>query len=48
MHWLGPYLIAHITDVGTLKLQKVDGTYVAGMVNDSLRKPYYGGRDMPG
>ena len=48
MHWLGPYVIMHITDVGTVKLQKLDGTYVAGMVNGSLLMLYYNGCNMPG
>ena len=47
-HWLGPYLIAHITDAGAIKLHKIDGTYIVGMVNGSHLKPYYDGRDMPG
>ena len=40
-HWLGPYRIVHITDAGAVKLQKLDGTYVVGMVNGSRPKPYY-------
>ena len=47
-HWLGPYLIAHITNVGAVKLQKLNGTYVEGMVNGSHLKPYFDGHDMPG
>ena len=47
-HWLGSYTIAHITDMGTLKLHKLDGTYVAGMVNANRLKPYYDGHDMLG
>ena len=39
--WLGPYRIAHITDASAVKLQKLDGTYVVSMVNDSHLKPYY-------
>ena len=40
--WLGPYRpIAHITNVGVVKLHKIDGTYVTGMVNDSRLKLYY-------
>ena len=45
MIWLGPYMIMHITDASTVKLQKLDGTYVTGMVNESLLKPYYDGHD---
>ena len=40
-HWLGPYLTAHITDMGAIKLYNIDGTYVIGMVNGSFLKPYY-------
>ena len=40
MHWLGPYVVAHITEVGAVKLDKIDGTSVAGMINDSRLKPY--------
>ena len=47
-HWLGPYVVAHITDAGAVKLQKLDGTYVAGMVNGIHLKLYYNGCDMPG
>ena len=46
-HWLGPYVIAHITDAGVVKLQKLDGTNVAAMVNGSHLKLYYNGCDMP-
>ena len=35
-HWLGPYRITHITDAGALKLQKLDGTYVTGMVKKNI------------
>ena len=28
-HWLGPYVIVHITDAGAVKLHKLDGTPVA-------------------
>ena len=38
---LGPYRITHITDAGVVKLQKLDGTYVIGMVNRSRLKLYY-------
>ena len=39
-HWLGPYVVVHITEVGTVKLHKLDGTPVAGMINGSQLKPY--------
>ena len=47
-HWLGPYVIMHMTDAGVVKLQRLDGTYVTGMVNGSLLKPYYDGHNFPG
>ena len=47
-HFLGTYLIADITDVGTMKFQELDGTYVTGMVNGSFLKPYHDGHDIPG
>ena len=46
-HWLGPYVITHITDAGAVKLQKLDGTYVTGMVNGSFLKPYFEGHNIP-
>ena len=41
MDWLGPYVVAHITDTGAVKLQKLDWTPVAGMINGSWLKPYH-------
>ena len=38
--WLGPYVVVHITEVGAVKLHKLDGTMVAGMINGSRLKPY--------
>ena len=32
-HWLGPYVITHIIDAGAIKLHKMDGTPVTGMIN---------------
>ena len=34
-HWLGPYVIAHITEADAVKLHKLDGTPVASMINGS-------------
>ena len=48
MHWLGPYVVTHITDVGALELHNLDGMPVVGMINGSFLKPYYDGCDMPG
>ena len=39
-NWLGPYVVAHITKSGTVKLQKLDETSVTGMINNSGLKPY--------
>ena len=47
-HWLGPYVIMQITNAGAVKLKKLDGTYIIGMVNGSLLKLYYNGCDIPG
>ena len=47
-HWLGPYLVVHITDASVVKLQKLDDTYVMCMVNDSFLKPYYDGHNILG
>ena len=44
-HWLGPYMIAHITKADIVKLHKQDGTPVAGMINGSYLKPYHAGCD---
>ena len=39
-HWLGPYVIAHITEIGVVKLHKLDGTPLVGMINGIRLKPY--------
>ena len=48
MHWLGTYVVAHNTNVGTVKVHKLDEILVVGMVNGSFLKPYYDGINMPG
>ena len=40
-HWLGSYVVVHITEAGTIKLHKLDGTLVTGMINGSQLKPYH-------
>ena len=45
-HWLGPYVVKEITDGGALKLEKLDGTKVRGMVKGSRLKPYYDSCDV--
>ena len=39
-HLLVPYVFAHITEAGMVKLHKLDGTPVAGMINGNRLKPY--------
>ena len=34
-HWLGPYVVKEIIDGGAVKLEKLDGTKVRGIVNQS-------------
>ena len=46
MHWLGPYIVAHINEAGVVKLHKLDGTPVASMINGNRLKPYRDGCDM--
>ena len=46
-HWIGPYMIAYIIEVGAVKLHKLDGTPFIGMINGSHLKPYYDGHEMP-
>ena len=48
MHWLGPYVITHITDAGVVKLHKLDGTPFVIMINNIHLKPYYDGCDRAG
>ena len=40
-HWLGLYIVKEITDEGVVKLKKLDGIKVRGLVNGSQLKPYY-------
>ena len=39
-HWLGLYVVAHITEASAVKLHKMDGTPVVGMINGIRLKPY--------
>ena len=39
-HQLGPYVVAHVTEAGVVKLHKLDGTPVMGMINGKRLKPY--------
>ena len=40
IHWLGRYVVAHITEAGVVKLYKLDGILVVGMINGSRLKTY--------
>ena len=40
-HWLGPYVVVHITEASAVKIHKLDGTPVVGMINGSQLKPYH-------
>ena len=40
-HWLGPYVVKEIIDGGEVKLEKIDGTEVRGLINGSQLKPYF-------
>ena len=40
-HWLGPYVVKEITDGGAVKLEKLYGTEVKGLINGSRFKPYF-------
>ena len=44
-HWLGPYVVKEITDSGVMKLEKLVGTEVRGLVNGSRLKPYFDNYD---
>lgn len=44
MHWLGPYIIKHITNGGAIRLEKLNGELIEGRVNGSGLKLY---RDNP-
>ena len=44
-HWLGPYVVKEITDGGAVKLEKLDGTEVRGLINGSSLKPYFDNYD---
>jgi hypothetical protein len=40
MHWLGPYVIRFITQAGVVQMEKLDGEFMEGMVNESRLKLY--------
>ena len=47
-HWLGTYIVTHITYEGAVQLKKLDGTPVRGLVNGIRIKPYQDIRDSIG
>jgi hypothetical protein len=40
MHWLGPYVIQQITEMGVARLETLNGKVLEGMVNGSRLKLY--------
>ena len=44
-HWLGPYIVIHITNGGAMQLKNIDGTLVRGLINGSRLKSYHDSRD---
>ena len=40
-HWLVPYVVKEINDGGEVKLEKLDGTEIRGIINGSQLKPYF-------
>jgi hypothetical protein len=42
MHWLGPFLLVYISEVGATKLATLQGQPLKGLVNGSRLKVYYG------
>jgi hypothetical protein len=44
MHWLGPYVIKEVKEVGVVQLETLNGEALKGRVNDSRLKLYQEGR----
>jgi len=44
MHWLGPYVIQHMTEAGVTQLENLNGEALGGMVNGSRLKLNRDGR----
>jgi hypothetical protein len=40
-HWLGPYEIAYVTEIGVVQLKTLKGEWKEGLVNGSRLKLYY-------
>ena len=47
-HWLGPYIVKEINNGGVVKLEKLDGIEVRGLVNGIQLRPYYDSHDLVG
>ena len=45
-HWLGPYIVMHITNGGAMQLHNLDGTPIKGLVNGCWVKPYQDSHDL--
>ena len=45
-HWLVPYIVEDITNRGVVKLQKLDGTIVRGLVKGSRLNPFHDSNDL--
>lgn len=42
MHWLEPFIIAEVKELGVFKLAQLDGFQVLGWVNGAHLKPFHG------
>ena len=45
-HWLGQYIVTHITIVGAVQLKNLDGTSIKGLINEFQLKPYHNIHDL--
>jgi hypothetical protein len=41
MHWLGPYEVVYVTELGVAQLKNLNGEWKEGLVNGSWLKLYY-------
>ena len=44
MHWLGPFVIQHVTEAGVAQLETLNREALGGMVNGSRLKIYRDGQ----
>jgi hypothetical protein len=42
MKWLGPFWLVYINEVGTTKLETLQGQPLKGLINGNMLKVYYG------